>query len=298
MNNSLITYFKKQIFTVFDVGARGGFKDLKAIHRLVNLYGFEPEEKSFEVLIKQKHNFNRTQFYRLALSDDENEQKFNIGWHKDMSSFLQPDFDNFDRNFGFIPDNERWRKSLQQIETSNVQCTTFDSFCQKNHIKSIDFAKIDVQGYEDKVLQGANNLLENQKIGVLKIEVSFIPIYQNQPHFSEIDILMRTRGYVLLDLLFFRDEINRMNNSIRKDKIYEKPRYCLVADAIYYPKCLINLNEREKIRIAFILASMGYLSNSFKILENYFEKNEIEQFFESISLQKSLLYKIKQKLCV
>lgn len=50
MNNSLITYLEKQIFTVFDVGARGGFKDLEAIHRLVNLYGFEPEEKSYELL--------------------------------------------------------------------------------------------------------------------------------------------------------------------------------------------------------------------------------------------------------
>ena len=52
----------------------------------------------------------------------------------------------------------------QEIFTLNVKCQTLDSYCAENNISSIDFIKIDVEGAEKLVFDGAKNMLSNKKI--------------------------------------------------------------------------------------------------------------------------------------
>ena len=58
------------------------------------------------------------------------------------------------------------------------EITTLDKYAKKNNINRIDILKIDTQGYEDKVLQGAEKyLLQNNTLnsgGTL-----FSEIYEN-----------------------------------------------------------------------------------------------------------------------
>ena len=59
----------------------------------------------------------------------------------------------------------------QEITKLNVRTTTIDSYCLENNIKNIDFIKIDVEGAEKLVLEGAYNMLKNRKIkcGIFEI---------------------------------------------------------------------------------------------------------------------------------
>lgn len=52
-----------------------------------------------------------------------------------------------------------------------VPCVTLDSFCQNHSIQEIAFLKVDVEGYEEFVFQGAAKLLSKQQIKVIYYEV-------------------------------------------------------------------------------------------------------------------------------
>jgi len=54
----------------------------------------------------------------------------------------------------------------------SVRVESIDNFCEKNDIPKIDILKIDVQGYEHKILQGAETMLK--KLQILALEASFI----------------------------------------------------------------------------------------------------------------------------
>lgn len=63
---------------------------------------------------------------------------------------------------------------------------------------AIDLLKLDLQGYELEALKGCEGLLD--KIKIIMTEVEFVPLYQGQPLFAEIDIFLRQGGFRLFNL--------------------------------------------------------------------------------------------------
>jgi FkbM family methyltransferase len=64
--------------------------------------------------------------------------------------------------------------------------------------RSIHILKLDLQGYELEALKGCERLLDSIK--VIATEVEFIPLYNGQPLFADIDLFLRNRGFRLLNL--------------------------------------------------------------------------------------------------
>lgn len=52
----------------------------------------------------------------------------------------------------------------QEINVLNTKCTTLDTYCELNNIKEIDFIKVDVEGAEKFVFEGAKDLLSSKRI--------------------------------------------------------------------------------------------------------------------------------------
>ena len=57
------------------------------------------------------------------------------------------------------------------MEKIDVEVRTLDSYCSEKGIQNIAFLKIDVEGFEEDVLLGANSLLKSQNIGLILFEI-------------------------------------------------------------------------------------------------------------------------------
>lgn len=86
----------------------------------------------------------------------------------------------------------------QPATTYHVPSITLDTFCQKNNISSVDLVKIDAEGNELAVIEGAHTLIKKEAIKVIQFEF-------NEMHaFSGVhmkDILTLLSGYIIYRLL-------------------------------------------------------------------------------------------------
>lgn len=80
----------------------------------------------------------------------------------------------------------------QVVRTEPIQTRRLDDIPE---CAQADFLKLDVQGAELDILQGAPTLLE--RVVVVNTEVEFVPLYKGQPLFADVDAFLRSRGFLI-----------------------------------------------------------------------------------------------------
>lgn len=78
----------------------------------------------------------------------------------------------------------------------SVESTTIHKWAMNNNIKHVDLVWLDVQGSELKALRGMEDFLEGIKL--IHTEVSFKPVYIEQPLFKDINTFLKKKGFVFL----------------------------------------------------------------------------------------------------
>ena len=63
------------------------------------------------------------------------------------------------------------KPSGKTSSTQVVAAIDLDRYCQSQRVEFIDFLKIDVEGMEPYVMQGASALLKGEKIAAILIEI-------------------------------------------------------------------------------------------------------------------------------
>ena len=101
-----------------------------------------------------------------------------------MSSLFKPDsaalaFFNGFENFGHI-------ESTAQVQTRRLD--------DVEDLPLVDLVKMDIQGAELTVLK--NGMRKLQNCLAVQLEVSYICLYEGQPSFGEVDVWMRSQGYL------------------------------------------------------------------------------------------------------
>ena len=87
-------------------------------------------------------------------------------------------------------------KESVYVNTERIELSTVDLFIQENSIQAENvFLKIDTQGYENSVLNGASASLT--KIKVLQVEMSLVPLYEGEVLFDELKKKIEGFGFSL-----------------------------------------------------------------------------------------------------
>lgn len=164
---------KLNISTIIDVGANEG-QFIHSISRSIpgrKIVAFEPIKSCFDKLLINTQGMN-IEAFNSGLSDHNGTNEINISENFVSSSILPI----AELTTDLYPDSKYIK--TQKIELKRLD----DVVCKMNLSKNI-LLKIDVQGYEDKVLAGSMESLKN--IAVVIIEFSYQPLYKGQWLFDE-----------------------------------------------------------------------------------------------------------------
>jgi len=80
------------------------------------------------------------------------------------------------------------------VERSEMATRRLDDLLPEIPGGGVDYLKIDVQGFELAVLEGAQKALQDTL--VVHTEVEFVEMYERQPLFAEVDQFLRGNGFV------------------------------------------------------------------------------------------------------
>jgi FkbM family methyltransferase len=148
---------------------------------LCEVTGFEPQADALARLEQKKGPHERYLPYVLG---DGSDGVLNVCELEGMTSLLVPDPAHL-ALFNLFP---IWGTVKHQIP---VTTRKLDDVAEVAHL---DFLKMDVQGAERTVLAHGRAKLADTV--VIQTEVSFVPLYQGQPVFGEIDLALRELGFL------------------------------------------------------------------------------------------------------
>lgn len=256
-----------------DAGAKGGMHELPKLAELSHLHAFEPNPSESDSLTANHYNkkFASARVYNTALSDVTGFATLNIMQRASMSSLLEPDFKNYNFHFGMMENYTDWKENISVKEKIKVEVTTLDKFGE-NSLTHIDFLKLDTQGTELNILKGAQRLLKEHGIYVVKTEVSFVPVYKDQCLFSEVDVFLRSHNMILIDCLFYENKVHEKPEIKNKSILKDVTRYSSGGDAIYMLniECVPTYKQQEAaLKTGIILAELRYKSQAYQLLTNY-----------------------------
>jgi FkbM family methyltransferase len=186
---------RKQIFesykidTVLDIGANSG-QFAQGLRDDINydksILSFEPLSSAFKLLKANAQSDSLWEVFNCALGDIEEKREINIAGNSYSSSLLS-----------ILPSHLKSAPDSQYIGKEIIKIKTLDSFfgdlCKTG--KNI-YMKIDTQGFEKKVLIGAEKTLAY--INTIQMEMSLVPLYEGEFLFNEMCIYMSQKGYTLI----------------------------------------------------------------------------------------------------
>ena len=173
---------------IFDVGANAGQFGvlLREIGFDGKIVSFEPLSDARESLQNISRNDPMWQIaLQTAIGEENGEIEIQIAGNSQSSSVL----DMLDTHVRAAPDSK-------YIGKEKVALRTLDSIAPDYmDSNSISFIKIDTQGYETQVMNGAKKLM-SQIVG-LQVEISLVPLYKGQCLFDEMLKKLKNDGFEL-----------------------------------------------------------------------------------------------------
>ena len=265
-------------FNIIEIGAlqvqdkKEPFYELLDYFPSTKIIGFEIEKEVCDKMNSQARE--GVKYYQYALGKANEKRKLYITNHPMCSSLYKP--------------NEELIKLYNNFEVAylkeevEIDTISLDYFIDIHKIGNIDFIKIDVQGAELDIFQGASKTLKN----VLKIvsEVEFIPHYENQPLFGDVC------NYLIEHDLMFNKFLGLSGRALKPIMLNNNPNLPsqhIWTDAVFVHHIQkINFLTDEKLIKLSLLACVYYsLDLTFYCLSEYDKRH-------STSLAKDWMTKI------
>ena len=188
-------YSKMNFDLVIDVGSHKGEFIYRVINKRIPIYSFEPQTKVRKFLKKNTIKNNVIEYYEYAISNYEgfidlylNNLSSTTTTKKTKSSSQWIKFKKFILG-------GRISSDIESVKVSTLDKVLLDRLGSKKIL-----LKIDVEGGENEVLQGSENILKKCNVVLVQIESSNYKIYKNS---SNPEKLLLNHGFQLKKKFLF-----------------------------------------------------------------------------------------------
>jgi len=223
---------KRIPFVYLDLGSMGGpSKKWNSLRGAMKIIGFEPDAREYS---KLKAENDAIYFDNIIYSHSQDLTYYVTRGHG-KSSIFKPNR----KILSQFEDTERFDIVAEEHFSVN-KVASLDDVISTNGIKDVDFLKLDTQGSELKILEGSRNYVLPKIFGI-QIEVEFIPIYNDQPLFRDIDLFLSQNGFQLIDVRRYYWKRRDFFQYVGKGQI-------TTGDALYFKSQEALLTEWENIK--------------------------------------------------
>ena len=186
----LLKYLKDNSITnCFDVGANTGqyANFIRYAGFKGKIFSFEPQSKAFEQLNKKAKRNAQWQVYNIGLGNADGKSVINISKNSVSSSIL-------DINKSLVAT----APETEYISKEEIHINRLDTFLKEINFTDRFFLKIDAQGFESKILEGAAGCFNS--ISALQLELSYVSLYKGEKLFDEMKEFIESSGFYLSSL--------------------------------------------------------------------------------------------------
>lgn len=176
--------------TVIDIGANIGLSTLffrSLVGETGKIIAFEPDITNFNLLKKNiiSNNFENVEIFQKAVGNTNSHLKMKLG-------------------------EEMGRHQISDSGSEEVDCIRLDDY-----VTSANFLKMDVEGYEIKVLEGMPNLLRQK---IILMSEFYVKLSRN--HSSPVDFftIMKKNGFTCQDMMMELQSITESNFMLNYDE--------------------------------------------------------------------------------
>lgn len=169
---------------ILDIGANIGRFSITAhaVYPDARIIAFEPLPSCFQSVVKVANHIPKCVALNIALGVTEGELEMFENEFSPSSSILSLS-DTHKDAFPFAKKGKR----------VPIKIRTLDSVVSEMQISGSMLIKIDVQGFENKVIQGGIETIKNAD--VVLIELSYEELYKDQPLFEDINSQLVSMGF-------------------------------------------------------------------------------------------------------
>lgn len=185
------TYKKYDVSLLIDVGANTGIygKEMRELGYQNKIVSFEPLSDAFIKLKQNASKLGNWDVFNFALGNENTTIEINVSQNSHSSSILN-----------ILDEHTNAEATASYVGKQQIEVKTLDSISS-----GLDFAthkevylKIDTQGFEMNVLNGARESLKY--INTIQLEMSLKPLYQGQALYDELFKFFWNNGYSLIDI--------------------------------------------------------------------------------------------------
>ena len=180
----------QEINCIFDIGANTGqygvyMRKYGYKHKIIS---FEPLQKAFNQLQINASKDSQWETYNYALGDENAKATINVANNSSSSSILD-----------MLPKHLENAPHSKYVSQEEIEIKTLDSQFDKLYKKGDKLMlKIDTQGYEKLVIDGAGKSLKN--VQIIQLEMSIIPLYKDEMLFDDMIQYLKQRNFELYSL--------------------------------------------------------------------------------------------------
>lgn len=157
---------------IYDVGANIGqsLRTCKDVFPRAQIHSFEPSASSFARLAQAAAAYDDVYVNQTAVGSTVGSLPLHVNDRSDMSSLL-------------TPSEACWGRV---VASRDVPLTTLDVYSAGRKLQYLHLLKTDTQGYELNVLQGAESLFSQGRVGAVLTELIFSDMYEGSARADQI----------------------------------------------------------------------------------------------------------------